>query len=323
MKQLWSVAMIAVLGLSAHAAVAQEAASSYPSRPIELVVPFSAGGGTDLVARLIANELSGKWRQPVVVENRPGAGGNIGASAVARSVADGHTLLVTPTGAVVLAPYAFDDIGYQPADLTAVSILVSLPQIVMVPANSPFKTLSDLLAYAKANPGKLNVGSSGKGTGQHMAAQLLMHMANVNLTDVPYRGSAQATSAVIAGEIDLLFTDPASLPYVESGRLRALGVTTKDRVASLPDIPAVREVVAGYEAASYYALFAPAVTPRPVQDKINAGVAEAFKQPAIFKRLETNGMQPLFATTGQSQVFVQGEAQKWGDLIRTAGIKLK
>ena len=323
MKQLWSVAMIAVLGLSAHAAVAQEAALSYPSRPVELVVPFSAGGGTDLVARLIANELSGKWRQPVVVENRPGAGGNIGASAVARSVADGHTLLVTPTGAVVLAPYAFDDIGYQPADLTAVSILVSLPQIVMVPANSPFKTLSDLLAYAKANPGKLNVGSSGKGTGQHMAAQLLMHMANVNLTDVPYRGSAQATSAVIAGEIDLLFTDPASLPYVESGRLRALGVTTKDRVASLPDVPAVREVVAGYEAASYYALFAPAATPRPVQDKINAGVAEAFKQPAIFKRLETNGMQPLFATTEQSQVFVHGETQKWGDLIRTVGIKLK
>ena len=323
MKQLWSVAMIAALGLFAHTAVAQEAASSYPSRPVELVVPFSAGGGTDLVARLLANELSGKWRQPVVVENRPGAGGNIGASAVARSVADGHTLLVTPTGAVVLAPYAFDDIGYQPADLTAVSLLVSLPQIVMVPADSPFKTLSDLLAYARANPSKLNVGSSGKGTGQHMAAQLLMHMANVNLTDVPYRGSAQATSAVIAGEIDLLFTDPASLPYVESGRLRALGVTTKDRVASLPDVPAVREVVAGYEAASYYALFAPAATPRAVQDKINAGVAEAFKQPAIFKRLETNGMQPLFATTEQSQVFVQGEAQKWSDLIRTAGIKLK
>jgi tripartite-type tricarboxylate transporter receptor subunit TctC len=323
MKQLWLVAAIAALGLFAHTAVAQDAASSYPSRPIELVVPFSAGGGTDLVARLIGNELSRKWRQSVVVDNRPGAGGNIGASAVARSVADGHTLLVTPTGAVVLAPYAFDDIGYQPADLTAVSILVSLPQILMVPADSPFKTLSDLLAYATANPGKLNVGSSGKGTGQHMAAELLMRMANVNLTDVPYRGSAQATSAVIAGEIDLLFTDPASLPYVESGRLRALGVTTKDRVASLPDVPAVREVIAGYEAASYYALFAPAATPRAVQDKINAGVAEAFRQPAIFNRLETNGMQPLFATTDQSQVFFRGEAQKWGNLIKTAGIELK
>jgi len=323
MKQSWLVATLAVLGLFAHPAVAQDAASSYPSRPIELVVPFSAGGGTDLVARLIGNELSRKWRQPVVVENRPGAGGNIGASAVARSVADGHTLLVTPTGAVVLAPYAFDDVGYQPADLTAVSILVSLPQILMVPTNSPFKTLSDLLAYAKANPGKLNVGSSGKGTGQHMAAQLLMRMAEVNMTDVPYRGSAQATSAVIAGEVDLLFTDPASLPQVESGRLRALGVTTKDRVASLPDVPAIREVIAGYEAASHYALFAPSGTPRAVQDKINAGVAEAFKQPAILTRLETNGMQPLFATTEQSQVFVQSEAQKWGNLIKSAGIELK
>jgi tripartite-type tricarboxylate transporter receptor subunit TctC len=238
-------------------------------------------------------------------------------------VADGHTLLVTPTGAVVLAPYAFDDMGYRPEDLTAVSMLVSLPQILMVPTNSPFKTLPDLLAYAKANAGKLNVGSAGKGTGQHMAAQLFMRMANVSLTDVPYRGSAQATAAVIAGEIDLLFTDPASLPYVTSGRLRALGVTTKGRVASLPDVPSIGELIPGYEAASYYALFAPTATPRAVQDKINAAVAEALRQPAISKQLETNGMQPLLATPEQSQAFVESEAQKWGNLIKAAGIKLK
>lgn len=323
MKQLWFAAATVVLGLFAHATLAEDAALSYPSRQIGIVVPFGAGGGTDLVARLIGNDLSGKWRQPVIVDNRPGAGGNIGAAAVARSAADGQTLLATPTGAVVLAPYAFDDIGYRPEDLTAVSILVSLPQILMVPADSPFKTLSDLLVYAKANAGKLNVGSAGKGTGQHMAAQLFMHMANVSLTDVPYRGSAQATAAVVAGEIDLLFTDPASLPQVKSGRLRALGVTTKDRVASLPDVPAIGEVVAGYEAASYYGLFAPSATPRAIQEKINAGVAEALKQPAISRQIEANGMQPLFLTAEQSQAFVQGEAQKWGNLIKTAGIKLK
>jgi tripartite-type tricarboxylate transporter receptor subunit TctC len=322
MKQLW-LAATAVLGLFAHTALAQDAASSYPSRQIGIVVPFGAGGGTDLVARLIGNDLSGKWRQTVIVDNRPGAGGNIGAAAVARSAADGHTLLATPTGAVVLAPYAFDDIGYRPADLTAVSILVSLPQILMVPANSPFKTLSDLLAYAKANAGRLNVGSAGKGTGQHMAGQLFMRMANVSLTDVPYRGSAQATAALIAGEIDLLFTDPASLPYVTSGRARALGVTTKDRVPSLPDVPAIGEVVSGYEAASYYGLFAPSATPRAVQDKINAGVTEALKQPAIARQIEANGMQPVFLTAEQSQAFVQSESQKWGNLIKTAGIELK
>jgi len=323
MKQLWLAGAIAFLGLFAHTALAQDAASSYPSRQIGIVVPFGAGGGTDLVARLIGNDLSGKWRQPVIVDNRPGAGGNIGAAAVARSAADGLTLLATPTGAVVLAPYAFDDIGYRPEDLTAVAILVSLPQILMVPAHSPFKTLPDLLVYARANPGKLNVGSAGKGTGQHMASQLFMRMANVSLTDVPYRGSAQATAAVISGEIDLLFTDPASLPQVTSGRLRALGVTTKDRVALLPDVPAIGEIVTGYEAASYYGLFAPSATPRAVQDKINAGVAEALKQPEISKQIETNGMQPLFLTAEQSQAFVQSEAQKWGNLIKTAGIELK
>jgi tripartite-type tricarboxylate transporter receptor subunit TctC len=322
-KHSWFVAAIAVSSLFAPAVSAQDPTAAYPSKPIEIVVPFAAGGGTDLVARLIANELAGKWRQPVRVENRPGAGGNIGAAAVARAAADGHTLLATPTGAVVLAPYAFDEIGYRPADLTAVSILVSLPQILMVPASSPFKSLSDLMAHAKANPGKLNMGSSGKGTGQHMAGQLLMRMAEVSLTDVPYRGSAQATAAIIAGEIDLLLTDPASLPHVASGRLRALGVTTKDRVPSLPDVPAIGELIAGYEAASYYGLFAPSATPRAVQDKINEAVAEALKQPAIQKQLETNGMQAQVATSEQAQAFVQSEALKWGNLIKTAGIQLK
>jgi tripartite-type tricarboxylate transporter receptor subunit TctC len=322
-KRLLLVATFAVAGLFAPSVGAQDAASSYPARPVQIVVPFAAGGGTDLVARLIGNELSRGWRQPVVVENRPGAGGNIGAALIARSAPDGHMLLATPTGAVVLAPYAFDGIGYQPADLTAVSILVSLPQILIVPANSPFKTLGDLLAYAQANPGKLNVGSSGKGTGQHMAVELLMRTAKVSLTDVPYRGSSQATSAIIAGEIDLLFSDPSALPHLENGRLRALGVTTGDRVASLPDVPAIGEVVAGYEAASYYALFAPSATPRDVQDKINAGVVEVLKRPEISAQLAANGMQVRSASAQQSQAFVQGEAEKWGGLIRAVGIKLK
>lgn len=324
MKQCCLVVTIAVLNFSTHTTLAQDAASSYPSRTVELVVPFPAGGGLDLVARLIGKELSLKWGKPVVVQNRPGAGGSIGASTVARSTADGHTLLVTPTNAIVLAPYAFDNIGYEPADLTAVSTLVSLPQILVVPANSPLTTLPDLLAYAKANPGKLNVGSSGKGSGQHMAAQLLLNLAKVKMTDVPYRGSAPAIAAVVAGEIDLLFADPAaSLPHVERGRLRALGVSTKDRVGSLPDVPAIGEVVAGYEAASYYAVFAPSATPHTLQDKINADVAEAFRQPAIMEQLATQGMQLRLATAEQSQSFVQSEAQKWGNLIKATGINLK
>lgn len=323
MKRLLLMAVFAAVDLLGLSVQAQDTAPPYPVRPVQIVVPFAAGGGTDLVARLIGNELSREWGQPVIVDNRPGAGGNIGAALVARSVPDGHTLLATPTGAVVLAPYAFDDIGYRPTDLATVSILVSLPQILLVPANSPFKTLADLLAYARDNPGKLNVGSSGKGTGQQMAVELLMRMAAVNLTDVPYRGSSQATSAIIAGEIDILFSDPSALPHVESGRLRALGVTTRGRVASLPDVPSIGEMVAGYEAASYYGLFAPSATPRAVQDKINGAVAGVLKRPEISTRLATNGMQAQGSTAEQSQAFVQGEAEKWGGLIRAAGIRLK
>lgn len=323
MHRLLLMATLAIIGLFVSPAWAQDAASSYPAKPIQIVVPFSAGGGTDLVARLVGNELSRRWRQPVVVENRPGAGGNIGAALVARAVPDGHTLLATPTGAVVLAPHAFDDIGYRPSDLAAVSILVSLPQILLVPAGSPFRTLSELLSYAQANPARLNIGSSGKGTGQHMAVELLMRTAKVSLTDVAYRGSSQATAAILAGEIDLLFSDPSALPHLESGRLRALGVSTGARVALLPDVPAIGEVVAGYEAASYYGLFAPSATPAEVQNRINAGVVEVLKRPEISTRLAANGMQVLTVTAPQSQAFVQGEAEKWGSLIQASGIKLK
>jgi tripartite-type tricarboxylate transporter receptor subunit TctC len=322
-NRLLLMATLAIVELFVSAAWAQDAASSYPAKPIQIVVPFAAGGGTDLVARLVGNELSGGWRQPVVVENRPGAGGNIGAALVARSAPDGYMLLAAPTGVVVLAPHAFDDIGYRPSDLAAVSILVSLPQILLVPAGSPFRTLADLLSYARANPGKLNVGSSGKGTGQHMAVELLMRTAKVDLTNVAYRGSSQATAAIVAGEIDLLLSDPSALPHLESGRLRALGVTTRDRVAFLPDVPAIGELVAGYEAASYYGLFAPSATPADVQNKINAGVVEVLKRPEISTRLAANGMQVLTVSAQQAQAFVKGEAEKWGGLIRAAGIKLK
>ena len=323
MKYARRAAALLVLGISIQAASAQDAALSYPSKPVQIIVPFAAGGGTDVVARLIGSELSGKWHQPVVVENRPGAGGNIGAAVVARSAPDGQTLLATPTGAVVLAPYAFDDVGYPPGSLAAVSLLVSLPQILIVPAKSPYKTLSELEAYAKANPGKLNIASSGKGTGQQMAVELLMYMAKISLTDVPYRGSAQATAAALAGEVDLLMTDPSALPQIQSGSLRALGVSTRDPVAFLPGVPAIGEVVSGYEAASTYTLFAPSATPRAVQEKINAGVVEALKLPAIAEKLSAAGLQLLTATTAQSQAFFESEGRKWGDLIRAAGIKLK
>ncbi len=320
MKQ-WLV--VALLGLCPVVSIAADTASSYPERPVQLIVPFPAGGGVDMVARLLGSELAKSWGKPVVVENRAGAGGNIGAAAVANAKPDGHSLLLVPTGVIILAPLMFDDVGYKPESLTSVSIVVGLPQILMVPANSRFNSLKELLAYAKAHPGELNVGSSGKGTGQHMAIELLMNKGNIRMTHIPYRGSATAMTAVVGGEIDLLFVDPAALSFVKSGRLKALAVTTKERTSSLPDVPAISEEVPGYEAASYYALMAPAATPSAILNKINSSVTTALSIPDLRNRLMGDGMVPVEGSSEFATDFTKNEFRKWTGLIKAAGISLK
>jgi tripartite-type tricarboxylate transporter receptor subunit TctC len=261
----------------------QAAEAGFAEHPVRIVVPFPPGGGVDQVARLVGKGLSERIGQAVIVENRPGAGGNIGAATVARAKNDGYTLLMAPTGVLALAPLMFVDPGYSPSkDLVPVAMVTTLPQILMVSGKSEFQSLEALLAYARKNPGKLTVASSGRGTGQHLAVELFMKQGNVDFLQVPYKGSADVMRAVLGGETDMMFVDPSALPLVRAGTLRALAVTTERRVAALPDTPAIAEHIKDYEAASYYALLAPAGTPAAVIAELNAAVNETQREPARF-----------------------------------------
>jgi len=315
---------LAALGLSGVAGILNAQDAGFAKRPVRIIVPFPPGGGVDLVARLVGNGITPQIGQQVIVENRSGAGGNIGAAAVAKAPPDGHTLLVAPTGVLALAPVLFKDAGYSPSkDLVPVAVLVTLPQVLMVPASSPHKSFNELMAFARANPGKLTVGSSGKGSGQHLAVELLMKLGGLKFHHVPYRGSADVTRAVVAGETDMAFVDPASLALARSGKLRALAVTTEKRVSALPDTPTIGEAVRGYEAASHFALLAPAGTPADVVAQINAAVAKTLGEPGLRSRLENEGMTPSTESAAYAAQFVRGQSDKWQKFIAESGIELR
>jgi tripartite-type tricarboxylate transporter receptor subunit TctC len=318
------IAALAATPLAAAASRAFAAEGSFPEHPIRIVVPFPPGGGVDQVARLIGRGVATELGQPVVVENRSGAGGNIGASAVARAKPDGYSLLILPTGVLALAPLMFADPGYSPSkDLTPVAVLTTLPQILMVGAGSQFRDLQALLDYARANPRKLTVASSGRGTGQHLAVELFMKLANVEFLQVPYKGSADVMRSVLGGETDMMFVDPAALPQVRAGTLRALAVTTEGRIAALPDTPAIAEHAKGYEAASYYVLMAPAGTPADVLARLNAAVNKTQRDPQLRDRFENDGMLPMVESLEFAGRFVNEQTEKWTRFIADAGIALK
>lgn len=318
------LALLAAAPLGIGVTTARAADTNFPEHPIRIVVPFPPGGGVDQVARLVGRGMSAQMGQPVVVENRPGAGGNIGASTVARAKPDGYSLLVVPTGVLALAPLLFADPGYSPSkDLVPVAMLTTLPQILMVSAKSRFQSLEELVSHARANPGKLTVASSGRGTGQHLAVELFMKLGNVEFLQVPYKGSADVMRAVLGGETDMMFVDPAALAQVRAGALRALAVTTERRIAALPDTPALAEQVKGYEAASYYALLAPAGTPPDVVAKLNAAVNKAQQDPELSRRFENDGMQPMVDSVEFADRFVRGQSEKWTRFVADAGIQLK
>lgn len=301
-----------------------QSAESYPAGPVQIVVPFPPGGGVDTVARLLADRLQQQWGQPVVIETKPGGGGNIAASDVARAAADGSKLLFTPTGVLVLGPLLFDDLTFDPMeDLQPVSIAVELPQILVVPANSEFTDFEQLLAHARENPGDLTVGSSGRGTGQHLAVELMKHMLEIDLLHIPYGGSAPATTGLLSSEIDMLFVDPSAMQYINGGQVLPLAVTTPERVDILPDVPSLAEFAEGYEAASYYELLAPAGTPQEILDKINAGVNAALEDETFAARLTGDGMYPLTFGVDEATEFTREQSDKWKEFIATSGIELQ
>ena len=300
---------------------APAAAQDYPSKPIHIVVPFVAGGGTDLLARVVAQKLRDKLGQPVPVENRPGAAGNIGADAVFKAAPDGHTLLFTQPAPLVVNKALYAKLSYEPEQFVPIA-LVSLQDIMLavnpkVPANS----LQELIAYAKANPGKLNFGSSGAGSAPHLAAELFNSMAGVKMVHVPYKGSAESQTATLGGQVDLtFFAFSSALRHVQAGKLRALGVGGTKRNPQLPNVPSISEVLPGYVATSWTALVAPPGTPAPVAQKLAAAMSEIIKLPDVQKRLVDGGDESFDTTPAQMAAFLREESQRWSNLIKAVGI---
>jgi tripartite-type tricarboxylate transporter receptor subunit TctC len=318
LKRIWmyaAAALVAALPLVS-------AAQSWPAKPVRIVVPFAAGGATDVVARLLAQKLSEAWGQSVVVENRAGAGGNIGADAVAKSPPDGYALLMTSGSIVTANPYMYKSMTYDPAtDLVGITNVASGPQVIAVGPEVPVKDLKELIAYAKANPKKVNYGSAGVGTQTHLAAENFAHAAGVDLTHVPYKGESAAITDLIGGQIQLATPNlGAALAYIQQGRLRALAVTSPGRSPQLPDVPAASEVLPGFENAGWFGLMAPAGTPREVIDRIQRDSAKILLSEDFKASLAKQGMVPVANTPAEFAQAIREESVRWAKVIKDRGL---
>jgi tripartite-type tricarboxylate transporter receptor subunit TctC len=313
-----------LLLLISLACAAPASAQSYPSKPIQIIVPFPPGGGTDLLARVMADKLRDKFGQPVTVENRSGAAGNIGADAVYKAPADGHTLLFTQPAPIVVNQAMYAKLSFEPERFVPIA-LVSI-QDIMLAANPklPANDLKELISYARANPGKLNFGSSGAGSAPHLAAELFAKMAGVKMVHVPYKGSGESQSATLAGHVDLtFFAFSTALRHTKAGKLRAIAVGGARRNPQAPEVPSIAEVLPGYSAASWTALFAPPATPAPVVQRLGEAAAEILRMPDVQKRLADQGDQSAEMTPAQLAQFLREERERWGSLIRTLGLNVQ
>jgi tripartite-type tricarboxylate transporter receptor subunit TctC len=297
----------------------------WPTRFVRLVVPFTSGGGIDTIGRIVGARLSEIWGQQVVVENKPGAGGNIASELVARSDPDGLTMYIT-AGGLAVNKFLFEKISYDPiADFAPVTLLCLYPNLMVVPNTSPFRTVGELIAFAKANPGKLTFGTPGHGSSPHMAGELFKFLAGINLTHVPYRGAAAALTDLIAGRTDMSFAVMASgLPLAQQGQIRALAVTTATRASMAPDIPTLAESgVAGYDMSSWFAFVVPAKTPAAIVQKIQADTVAVLKEPAIKERLDKLGVVIVGSTQAELAAHLKAEMERWEPVIRRANIKVQ
>ncbi len=303
----------------------QNAAAGWPQRFVRLVVPFTSGGGIDTIGRIVGARLSETWGQQVVVENKPGAGGNIASEYVARSDPDGLTMYIT-AGGLAVNKFLFEKISYDPiADFAPVTLICLFPNLMVVPKSSPFNTVSQLIAFAKANPGKLTFGTPGHGSSPHMAGELFKALAGVDLTHVPYRGAAAALTDLIAGRTDLSFAVMASgLPLAQQGQLRALAVTIATRAPMAPDVPTIAESgVPGYDMSSWFAFVVPAKTPAAIVQKIQADTSAVLKEPAIRERLDKLGVVIVGSTSAELAAHLKAEMERWEPVIRRANIKVQ
>ena len=316
--------LLQLAGGAAAAAAFPEFASAldYPTRPVRIISGFTAGGGVDITARLIGQWLGDRLGQAFVTEDRPGAGGNIGTEAVVRATPDGYALLLSTVpnavNASLFANLSFDFIR----DTAPVGGIIRVPMVLLVNPSVPATTLTEFVAYAKANPGKLNMASAGNGTAPHMAGELFKMMAGVDLVHVPYRGQASALTDLMGGQVQVYFaTTPGTTDFIKMGKLRALAVTTAARIADLPDVPTVSTVVPGYEAGQWYGLSAPANTPKEIVDKLNGELNAALADPAMRAKFAAIGGDPLPTSVAEFGKLVADETEKWAKVVKAAGIK--
>ena len=324
-RALIRVSAVSALALPGRGAAAQTSSRElWPGRIVKLVVPFTPGGGIDAVGRIVGGRLSEIWAQQVVVENKPGAGGNIASEFVARSAPDGYTMYISAAG-LAINRYLFASVNYDPVtDFAPVTLICHFPNVLVVPTSSSFHSVADLIAAAKANPGKITYATPGHGSSPHMSGELFKYLAKVDLTHVPYRGASPAYTDVIAGRVDVMFAVMASgLPLVKSGQLRALGVTTAERVQVAPDVPTIAEAgVPGYDTSSWFAFFVPAKTPSDIIRKINTDTVAVLAEPAIKAKLEQLGFITVGSTPEQLAAHFKAEMDKWATVIRAANIKV-
>ncbi len=315
--------LVAVM-LCAQATSVAQTASSFPNQPIRMVVPYPPGGPTDITARVVAAEMSKTIGQNIVIDNRPGASGMIGSEMVTKSTPDGYTLLANAS-IHVINPSVYPDMRFDAIkDFVPITQLAQVPLVLVVPANSPIKSVKDLVEYAKANPGKVNFGSAGSASAQHLAGESFKIAAGIQMQHIPYKGSAPALTDLAGGQLQLMFDSmPSATPMINSGKLRAIAVTTTTRAKARPDLPTIAESgFPGFDISTWYAYWAPKGTPADVVEKLAASAAQALKNPEVIAKYEAMGAEPVGSTPAQFAAYVESEAKKWNDIVKKSGAKL-
>jgi tripartite-type tricarboxylate transporter receptor subunit TctC len=298
-------------------------AAEFPDRPIRVIVSVPAGGGVDTVTRIVTDKMRAALGQPLIVENKPGVSGSLAAETVYKAEPDGYTLLASQPAPITTAPFLYKSLNYTPAELIPVAIMSHVPNVVLVRKGFPAKSIAELIAYAKANPGKINYASQGIGTTSHTTAELFQSITGTKLTHVPYKGTAPAVNDLLAGNVDLMFNELAtSIELNKSGQARILAVTVKERVQSLPDIPTLEELgIHGCISDTWHAITAPPKTPSEIVGKLNAAANAAMHDPGLRERFAALSIGPGGGTPAEASAFVKGETERWGDVIRKAGIQ--
>lgn len=310
-----------LLSFGAHA----QTPDAYPSRGITIIVPFTAAGTTDILARLVGQKLGEKFDKSVVVENRPGAGGNIGTALVAKSAPDGYTLVMATIGTHAINSSLYKSMPYDAVrDFTPLTRVAMVPNVLVVNKDAPYNTVQELIAYGKANPGKLTFGSSGNGTTLHLSGELFKLRTGVPITHIPYKGSTPAIADLMGGQISMVFDNmPSVIQHIKGGRLKALAVTSSTRNAQLPDVPTIEESgVPNYEVWSWFGLLAPAGTPAAVIDRLNREIVAIIRQPDVNTRILELGSVPTPETSAEFGAFIRAETDKWARVVKEAGVAI-